>query len=75
MTKVRTGALEALRKLREQRRELDAREAQLKHKAAGELGQLLLECGAESFEPGELRALMKVVAKLGPKAALERLSA
>ena len=54
--------------------ELDAREAQLKSKAAGELGELLLEYGAESFEPGELRALMKVVAKLGPKAALERLS-
>lgn len=75
MTKVRTGSLEALRKLREQRRELDAREAQLKHKAAGELGQLLLKCGAESFGPGELRALIKVVAKLGPKAALEGLSA
>ena len=75
MTKVRTGALEALRKLREQRRELDAREAQLKSTAAGELGQMLLECGAESFEPGELRALMKVVARLGPKATIERLSA
>lgn len=75
MTKVRTGALEALRKLQDQRRELDAREAQLKQKAAGELGQLLLECGAESFEPGDLKALLKVVAKLGPKTALERLSA
>ena len=75
MTKVRAGALEALRKLQDQRRELDAREAQLKQKAAGELGQLLLECGAESFESGELRALLKVVARLGPKAALERLSA
>ena len=75
MTKVRTGALEALRKLQNQRRELDAREAQLKHKAAGELGEMLLQCGAESFEPSELKALLKVVAKLGPKAALERLSA
>ena len=74
MTKVRSGALEALRKLHEQRRELDAREAQLKQKAAGELGQLLLECGAESFEPSELKALLKVVTKLGPKVALERLS-
>ena len=75
MTKVRGGALDALRKLQEQRRELDARETQLKHKAAGELGQLLLECGAENFEPGELKALLKVVARLGPKVALERLSA
>ncbi len=75
MTKVRGGALYALRKLQDQRRELDAREAQLTHKAAGELGQLLLECGAEHFEPGELKALLKAVAKLGPKVALERLSA
>ena len=75
MTKVRGGALDALRKLQEQRREFDARETQLKHKAAGELGQLLLECGAENFEPGELKALLKVVARLGPKVALERLSA
>ena len=75
MTKVRAGALEALRKLQDQRRELDAREAQLKQKAAGELGQLLLDCGSESFEPRDLKALLKVVAKLGPKTSLERLSA
>ena len=75
MTKLRTGALEALRKLHNQRRELDVREAQLKQKAAGELGQLVLECGAESFEPGDLKELLKLVAKLGPKTSLERLSA
>ena len=73
MTKARSGALEALRKLQEQRSQLDAREHELKRQAAAELGEILLECGAEQVPVAELKTLLKAVAKLGPKAAIERL--
>ena len=75
MTKAKTGALEALRKVREQREELDAREARLREKAAGELGKLLLECGAEALEPVKLRQLIRAAMALGIDDALNRISA
>ena len=43
------NACDALTRLREQRAELDAREAELREKAAQELGAMLLECGAETL--------------------------
>ena len=75
MTKAKTSAMDALRKFNMQRQELDRRGAELRQKAAGELGMLLLECGAEVLEPGDLKALLKAVIRLGAKPALERLSA
>ena len=50
MARSKPSALDALRKLREQREELDAREARLREEAATELGRLLIECGAETLE-------------------------
>ena len=73
MTKAKSGALDALRRLREQRHQLDSRETELKRQAAAELGEILLDCGAEQVPVAELKTLLKAVAKLGPKAAIERL--
>ena len=75
MTKGKTSALDALRKLHHQRSELELRETELRQKAAGELGQIVLECGAEQLDPGQLRSLLKAVVRLGPDSALERLAA
>ena len=73
MTKARSGALEALRKLQEQRSQLDAREHELKRQAAAELGAVLLDCGAEQVPLADLKLLLRAAVKLGPRAAIERL--
>lgn len=75
MAKAKTSALEALRKLHHQRSELDARETVLRQKVATELGQIVLECGAEQLDPGQLRNLLKAVVRLGSDVALEQLTA
>ncbi|WP_299309654.1 DUF6437 family protein [uncultured Croceicoccus sp.] len=69
------NARDALTRLREQRAELDAREAELRDKAAQELGAMLLECGAETLEAGKLKRLVKQASAMGLDAALERLGA
>ena len=74
MTKPRPSPLESLRKLQQQRAELDQREADLRQQAAAELGQVLLDCGAETLEPRDLKDLLKSTMRLGPKAAIERLA-
>jgi hypothetical protein len=74
MAKVKTGALEALRKLKQQRSELDLRETELRQKAAAELGQIVLECGAEQLNPGLLKSLLRAAVRLGPDIALERMT-
>jgi hypothetical protein len=51
MARSKPSARNALKKLREQREELDAQEARLRDEASGELGKVLLECGAETIEP------------------------
>jgi hypothetical protein len=67
--------VEALRKIREQREELDQREAKLREEAATSLGRILLDCGAETIDPGQLKRLLRAVHELGMETALERLSA
>lgn len=67
--------VEALRKIREQREELDQREAKLREEAATSLGRILLDCGAETIDPGQLKRLLQAVHELGMETALERLSA
>ena len=74
MPKTKPGALDALRKLQQQRNELDVRETELRQRAAAELGQIVLDCGAEQFDPGVLKALLKAVIKIGPAVALDRLA-
>ena len=74
MARSKPSARDALRKLREQREELDAREARLREEAAAELGKLLIECGAETLEPGELRQLIRQSMTLGIAETPKRLA-
>ena len=74
MARSKPSARDALRKLREQRKELDAREARLREEAAAELGRLLIECGAETLEPGDLRQLIRQSMTLGIDETLKRLA-
>lgn len=67
--------IEALRKLKEQRDELDQREAKLREEAASSLGRVLLECGCETINSGQLKQLLRKANELGMAKALERLSA
>ena len=74
MARSKPSARNALKKLREQRDELDAQEARLRDEAAGELGKLLVECGAETIEPAELKQLIRASLAIGIEDALKRLS-
>ena len=74
MARSKPSARNALKKLREQREELDAQEARLRDEAAGELGKVLLECGAETIEPAQLKQLIRASLTIGIGDALKRLS-
>lgn len=74
MARSKPSARNALKKLREQREELDAQEARLREEAAGELGKVLLECGAETIEPVQLKQLIRASLTIGIDDALKRLS-
>lgn len=66
--------IDALKKLREQRDELAAREAKLREEAAIVLGQILIDCGAETLEPAQLRQLVRSSMALGIDEALKRIA-
>ena len=74
MARSKPSVRDALRKLREQRDELDAREARLRDEAAAELGRVLIECGAETLEPAALRQLIRQSMTLGIDETLKRLA-
>ena len=74
MARSKPSARNALKKLREQREELDAQEARLREEAAGELGKVLLECGAETIESAQLKQLIRASLTIGIDDALKRLS-
>ncbi|EOE0846956.1 TPA: hypothetical protein NH848_005959 [Pseudomonas aeruginosa] len=74
MARSKASARDALKKLREQRGELDVREAQLRDETAAELGKILIECGAEMIEPADLKQLVRASMTLGIEAALQRLA-
>ena len=74
MARSKPSARDALKKLREQRQELDAREARLREEAAAELGRLLVECGAETVDPVQLRQLVRASMTLGIDETLKRLA-
>jgi hypothetical protein len=74
MARSKPSARDALKKLREQRLELDAQEVRLRDEAATELGKLLVECGAETIEPAQLRQVVQASMKLGIDEALKRLA-
>jgi hypothetical protein len=75
MARSKPSALEALRKLGEERRLLDAREASLREEAAAELGRLLINGDTASTEPAKLKQLIRASMTLGIDTALSRLSA
>jgi hypothetical protein len=73
MARSKPSARDALKKLREQRLELDAQEVRLRDEAAAELGKLLVECGAETIEPAHLRQVVQATMSLGIDETLKRL--
>ncbi|MDE8650963.1 DUF6437 family protein [Novosphingobium album (ex Liu et al. 2023)] len=75
MARSKPSARDALKKLREQRLELDAQEVRLRDEAATELGKLLVECGAETIEPAELKRVVQASMALGIDETLKRLAA
>ena len=75
MARTKGSAIEALKKLCSEQGRLAAKEAELKAEAAGELGRILIDLGAELFDPGKLRQLVKRSIELGIDPALDRLSA
>lgn len=74
MARSKPSALDALRKLREQRALLDSEEARLRQEAASELGKLLIECGAETIEPAQLRQVVRAAITLGIEETLKRIA-
>lgn len=74
MARSKPSALDALRKLREQRAHLDNEEARLRQEAATELGKLLIECGAETIEPAQLRQVVRAAMTLGIEETLKRIA-
>ena len=74
MARSKPTARDAILKLREQRQELDAREARLREEAAAELGKVLVECGAETIDPAQLRKLVGASMSLGIDETLKRLA-
>ena len=74
MARSKPSARDALKKLREQRLELDAQEVRLRDEAAAELGKLLVECGAETIEPAQLKQVVQATMTLGIDEALKRLT-
>lgn len=75
MARSKPSARDALKKLREQRLELDAQEVRLRDEAATELGKLLVECGAETIEPAQLKRVVQASMALGIDETLKRLVA
>ena len=75
MARSKPTARDALMKLRNERQELETREAKLRDEAAGELGRLLVDCGAETLDPGQLRQLVRRSMTLGIEESLRRLGA
>ena len=75
MARSKPSARDALKKLREQRFQLDAQEVRLRDEAATELGKLLVECGAETIEPAQLKRVVQASMALGIDETLKRLAA
>ncbi|HEY0957754.1 MAG TPA: DUF6437 family protein [Novosphingobium sp.] len=75
MARSKPSARDALKKLREQRLELDAQEVRLRDEAATELGKMLVECGAETIEPAQLKRVIQASIALGIDETLKRLAA
>lgn len=71
----KNNPIDALKRLREQRDDLAAREAKLRDEAAIVLGHILIECGGETIEPSQLRLIVRASMTLGIEETLKRLAA
>jgi hypothetical protein len=74
MARSKTSARDALKKLREQRAQLDGEEVRLRHEVAIELGKVLIECGAETIDPAQLRQIVSASMALGIEETLKRIA-
>jgi len=74
MARSKVSARDALLKVQRQREELAAEETKLREGVATELGQVLLECGAEILEPAQLRQLIRQSMAIGIDESLKRLA-
>ena len=74
MARSKPSARDALIKMQRQREKLAAEEATLRENAAAELGMVLLNCGAETLEPNELRQIVQRAMTLGVDETLKRLA-
>jgi len=73
MARASTTALSGLTRLAEERRQLDAREEELRAQAAVEIGAAMLAAGAEKIELKLLERIVRKVGEIGE--ALKRLDA
>jgi len=74
MARSKPTARDALKKLREQRAQLESEEARLRQEAATELGRVLIEYGAETIEPAQLRQMIRCAMALGIEETLKRIA-
>lgn len=74
MARSKTSARDALKKLREQRAQLDGEEVRLRQEVAIELGKVLIECGAETIDPAQLRQIVSASMALGVEETLKRIA-
>jgi len=75
MARASTTALSGLTRLAEERRQLDAREEELRAQAAVEIGAAMLAAGAEKIELKLLERIVRKVGEIGESEALKRLDA
>ena len=74
MARSKVSARDVLLKVQRQREQLAAEETRLREGAAAELGKVVLECGAETLDPGQFRQLIRQATKLGIDESLKRLT-
>lgn len=74
MARSKTSARDALKKLREQRAQLDGEEVRLRQEVAIELGKVLIECGAETIDPAQLRQIVSAAMAFGIAETLKRIA-
>ena len=69
------SAVKRLAKLRGERDALNAREAELKREAAGEIGAALIQAGSDALDPAKLVKIVRQIVQVGEDEALKRLGA
>lgn len=73
MPAAKTTGATRLAKLLEERAALDKREAEIRQEVALELGEAVLDVGAEQVPVSELKALLKAAVAIGVSVSIEAL--